>query len=120
MILKLISWADRASELRQKDAGDLLYLLTTYYQIKNVKEEIYNGENARESEKYDWNPDLAACCLPGKECRKITTIETSNEILKLRDSKNEKNIERIAEEMSDVDAEKYLSLLQAYMDGFDT
>lgn len=120
MILKLISWADRASELRQKDAGDLSYLLTTYYQIRNVKEDIYNDENARESEKYDWNPDLAACCLLGKECRKIATIETSTEILNLRDSKNEKNIERIAEEISNIDAEKYLRLLHAYMDGFDT
>ena len=120
MLLKLISWADRPPELRKKDADDLWYLLTNYQMIKNVQEDVYNDEHAADLEYYDWNPDLTACSLLGKEYRKIAAPETSAEILKLKESKNNENIERIVEEMADTLREKNLTLLNAFMRGFDT
>lgn len=119
MLLKLISWTDRAPELRKKDADDIWYILTNYYQIKNVSEDIHDDVHSSELEKYDWNPELGACSLLGKECRKIAATEITSEILKLRETKNEKNIERIVDEMQNTNSDKNLSLLNAFMSGFD-
>jgi len=118
MILKLISRADRAREKRKKDAGDIRYVLSTYLQVKNVKEDIYNDEQTGDLEIFDWDPDLAACSLPGRECSKISTVETTTEILKLKDTNNPKNIEQIAEDMDDGIAEKNLQMLAAFMYGY--
>lgn len=118
MILKLICWAERARELRAKDANDIQYLLTTYYSIKNIKVDIYEQDNIAETERYDWDQTQAACSLLGKACRKIVSEETFAEIQKLCDSANDKNIERIAEEMTDGSVDSNLKLLEAFMNGF--
>lgn len=119
MLLKLIAWADRPTELRKKDADDVRYLLTNYLVTKNVQEDIYNDQHAAELEYYGWDPDLAACSLLGKECRKIAAPGTSAEILKLNESNSNENIERIADEMTNTQPEKNLKLLDAFMRGFD-
>ena len=94
ILLKLISWADRAVDLRTKDANDIRYILTTFYSIRNVKEDIYDNENVAETERYGWQPEIAACSVLGKACRKIASDNTRNHILKLNDSSNDKNINR--------------------------
>lgn len=105
MILKLISWTDRANELRVKDAGDIRYLLTTYPQIEAVQDEVYSDVNESTLQKYGWNPDLTACCLLGEECRRISSAQTAEQIVTLKDTDSQKNTERIAIEMADGDAE---------------
>lgn len=118
-VLKLISWAERPRVLRRKDAEDLHYLLTTYYEIKNINEQIYDDDNALETERYDWEPNQSACSLLGKECRKFASKETVAEILELKNTDNEKSIEKIAEEMASGIADKNLLLLEAFMNGFE-
>jgi len=119
MILKLISWSSRARELRQKDANDIHYLLTTYLDIKNIKEDIYEQSNVAQTELYDWEPGQASCSLFGKECRKIISDETYAEISKLSNTENTANIERLAIEMPNASAAKNLMLLNAFMDGLN-
>jgi predicted nucleotidyltransferase len=119
MFLKLISWADRPREMRRKDANDIRYLLTSYHGIKNIREDIYDDENIGEFERYDWDPEQAACSLLGKVCREIVSDDTHAEILKLTDSTNHKNIERIVDDMLEGTADDNLKLLEAFMNGFD-
>ena len=116
MLLKLISWNERPRELRRKDANDIHYLLTTYYDIKNIKEDIYSEENIADLERYQWDQKLAACSLMGKSCCKIVSDITHAEILTLYASNN---IERIAVEMNERTAGTNLNLLTAFMDGFN-
>lgn len=118
MILKLICWADRASELRKKDAADIRYLLKTYIEIKNIKQDIYDDENIAELENYGWDQELAACHLLGQNCREIASAATYSEILKLNDSGISKNIERIAIEMAEGTSDENLKILDAFMNGF--
>jgi len=118
ILLKLISWADRAVNLRTKDANDIRYLLTTFYSVKNVKDHIYDEENVAETERYGWQPELAACSVLGKACSKIVSNNTRIEILKLNDFSNDKNINRIVEDMSAGNNEQNLQLLEAFMNGF--
>lgn len=118
ILLKLISWADRARDLRTKDANDIQYILTTYYSIKNIKEDIYSPENIAKTERYDWEPERAACSLLGKVCREIATDRTRIEILKLNDPNNDENIWRIVEEMKSGTTEFNLQLLKAFMEAF--
>ncbi|MFK8078330.1 MAG: nucleotidyl transferase AbiEii/AbiGii toxin family protein [Granulosicoccus sp.] len=118
MILKLICWADRARELRSKDAGDIRNLLKTYIDTKNINQDIYDDENIRDLENYGWDLELVACHLLGRHCRDIASTATHSEILKLNNSATSKNIERIAEEMTEGTAEENLNMLDAFMNGF--
>lgn len=118
MILKLICWADRARELRSKDASDIRYLLKTYINIKNINQDIYEDENIAVLENCGWDQELAACHLLGRNCREIATTATHSEIQKLNNFATSKNIERIAEEMTEGTAEENLNMLDAYMNGF--
>ena len=55
----------------------------------------------------------------GKECRKIAALGTSPEILKLKESNNNENMERTADVMANTQPENNLKLLDAFMRGFD-
>lgn len=118
MMLKLISWADRSREKRDKDANDIQYLLTNYSELEYVKTEIYAENNKAELEHYNYDQTYTACSLLGKNCREITYNATAKEILKLHNIDNEKNLERIVQEMSHGLANKNLNCLEAFMTGF--
>lgn len=115
-LLKFIAWMDRPRELRSKDANDIRYLLSNYRSIKNNKEEIYNEANARYTELYDWDPDLAACWLLGKECNSIALSSTLAEINTL--FADRQRLLELAVEISDGTTDYNLQLLEAFEDGF--
>lgn len=86
--------------------------------MEYVKTKIYADENLAVLEQYEYDPDYTACYLLGTHCRGIAFKATAEDILKMQNANNDKNIERIAQEMSQCLAEKNLKLLEAFMDGF--
>ena len=100
VLLKLIAWTDRATDLRKKDALDIAYLLTTYEAIQDVVDALYEGENIHIMETYDWDITLAAAHLLGEHAKAIAQENTRQEIVRLANGELDGlTTERLAEEM---------------------
>ena len=121
-LLKLIAWTDRSVDLRRKDAVDLGYLLSTFEQIPDIQDALYEDENAGIMEGYDWDLSLAAAHLLGRHARAIAQSDTRQRIAHLADGEPEPlNLDRLAEEMCehiDSQYERNRQLLAAFMTGF--
>ncbi len=120
-LLKIISWADRASELRNKDAKDIAYLLSTYELIPEVKDTLYSEEQILET--YDWDVMQAGACLLGRRARDIAKEETVRMIDALRQEELPGlHLDLLTEEMCihiENEFERKNLLLSAYFDGFN-
>lgn len=121
-LLKLIAWTDRSVDLRRKDAVDLGYLLSTYEQIPDTRDALYEDENTGIMEGYDWDLSLAAAHLLGRHARAIARSDTRRRIAHLADGEPEPlTLDRFAEEMCehiDSQYERNRQLLAAFMTGF--
>jgi predicted nucleotidyltransferase len=121
-LLKLIAWTDRSVDLRRKDALDLGYLLSTYEQIPDIRDALYEDENTGIMEGYDWDLSLAAAHLLGRHTRAIARSDTQQRIAHLADGELEPlTLDRLAEEMYEhIDShyERNRRLLAAFMTGF--
>lgn len=120
-LLKIISWADRAIELRNKDAKDIAYLLSTYELIPEVKDTLYSEEQILET--YDWDVMQAGACLLGRRARDIAKEETVRMIDALRQEELPGlHLDLLTEEMCihiENEFERKNLLLSAYFDGFN-
>ena len=121
-LLKLIAWTDRSVDLRRKDAVDLGYLLSTYEQIPDVRDALYEDENTAIMEGYDWDLSLAAAHLLGRHARAIARSDTQRRIAHLADEELELlNLDRLAEEMCEQAGNQYersRHQLAAFIAGF--
>jgi len=121
MLLKLISWTDRAAASRNKDAKDIAYLLSTYEVIPEVKESLYAKTHIMET--YDWDITLAAACLLGQRARAIAKyikVVMINALVK--EQLGKLNLDLLVEEMcihTENEFERKQLSLSAFFDGFD-
>lgn len=120
-LLKIISWTDRAAELRNKDAKDIAYILTNYEVIPEVTDTLYTDTQIMET--YDWDLTQAAACLLGQRARDIARENTVVRFDALVNKELGKlNFNLLAEEMcSRIENEfaKKQQLLSAFLDGFN-
>jgi predicted nucleotidyltransferase len=120
ILLKIISWTDRAIDFRNKDAKDIAYLLSTYEIIPEVKESLYAKTQIMET--YDWDITQAAACLLGQRARNIAKNNTVAMINALANEKLAKlNLELLVEEMCvhiENEFERKQQLLSAFFEGF--
>lgn len=120
-LLKIISWADRVIELRNKDAKDIAYLLSTYELIPEVKDTLYSEEQILET--YDWDVMQAGACLLGRRARDIAKKEIVRMIDALRQEELPGlHLDLLTEEMCihiENEFERKNLLLSAYFDGFN-
>jgi len=121
-VLKLIAWTDRSSDMRSKDAKDLLYLFTTYHNIPKVKKQVFDDEKMMDA--YEWDIELASAHQLGKDARNITEEQTCSAIKTLLNGKHEKlRVEQLVQEMGERNDENYEHhklLLDAFVNGFMT
>ncbi len=121
-LLKLIAWTDRSTDLRRKDAIDLGYLLSSYDQIPDIQDALYQHENTVTMEGYDWDLSLAAAHLLGRHARAIARSDTRQRITRLANGELEPlNFNRLAEEMCEHIGEQHAEnrrLLAAFTAGF--
>lgn len=120
-LLKIISWTDRAADIRNKDAKDIAYLLMNYEVIPEVTETLYSDTQIMET--YDWDITQASSYLLGKRARDIAKENTVREIDALR---NENlpglHLDLLTEEMCthiESEFERKNLLLSAFLDGFN-
>jgi predicted nucleotidyltransferase len=122
VLLKIIAWTDRASDLRKKDARDIAYLLSTYEIIKDVTDALFEGNSMHVMEKYDWDISQAAAHLLGQHANNIAQEKTRQEIAQLANGEfGELNFERLTLEMCkhiDSEYDRNQQLLTAFMAGF--
>ena len=78
---------------------------------------LYSDDNVADLERYDWDTDLAACFLPGKNCKAIASDQTAARILELQYCPENRNISRLAEEIDQRNAGDNLNYLEAFMSG---
>jgi len=119
ILLKLIAWTDREIHMREKDAKDIGYLLSTYQTIPAVCDALY--EDPSTLERYDWDLTLAAAQLLGMEAKQIALPQTSNVITALLNSKmNPLSITRLINDMSSAPQaySRNSQLLEAFSAGF--
>lgn len=74
-LLKIISWADREVEKRNKDASDLAYLLEAYERVGDVSNRVYEEDDLMES--VDWYMERASAYLLGKDAMAIAQPDTA-------------------------------------------
>jgi len=119
VLLKIISWSDRAIDLRNKDAKDIAYLLSTYELIPEVKDTLFTETSILVA--YKWDITLAAACLLGQRANKIANIKTQKRINALADEELiNLSLDLLAEEMcihTENEYERKFELLTAFMDG---
>ena len=119
-LLKIISWTDRAIELRNKDAKDIAYILSTYELIPEVKDTLYAEEKIIGT--YDWDVKQAGACLLGRRARDIAKENTIKMIEALRqETLPGLHLDLLTEEMCthiETEFERNNKLLSAYIDGF--
>lgn len=120
VLLKIISWKDRTSDLRGKDSRDLKYMFNNYELVPDVIDEAFVKEIP---EKYDWDITLSTTHLLGMNVRKIAKVNTILFIEKMNAKVgNMHNYEILAEEMcKDINTEydKNISLVNAFFNGFN-
>ncbi|GAB5452786.1 MAG: nucleotidyl transferase AbiEii/AbiGii toxin family protein [Halioglobus sp.] len=119
-ILKIIAWADRDTDLRNKDARDLSYLLTTYDKVPAISTNLY--EKTEVMERYDWDVELAGAYQLGVDSRSMAQEATAQAILSLLEDRHPKlDRDRLIGEMgghSPDTFERAQELIEAYKAGF--
>lgn len=119
-ILKLIAWTDRAADVRNKDAKDIAYLLTTYGNIPAVSDQLY-GETTL-MELYGWDITLASAHQLGINVKQITLPQTYSAISEVINQQHPKlPLERLLNEMGGNTAHQYArneALINAFSAGF--
>lgn len=120
VLLKLIAWMDRTPDMRDRDAKDLRYLLSTYENIPDVENELHQNQELMED--FDWDLTLAAAYQLGADAQDIAEDPTFEAIAELLEDNHDKlSLETLIEEMSrrdQSDYEKNEALLNAFVDGF--
>ena len=124
VLLKIIAWADRARDLRRKDALDLAYLLLTYEKIPRVTDILY-GDETQIMERYGWDITQSSACLLGQHANSIAQDDTRAEIARfVKGELGERNPESLIDEMctqhADSQYERNKQLLSAFLVGFGT
>lgn len=114
-ILKIVSWSDNMAR-RNKDAKDLLLLMSTYLDAGNRERMFDEGADLLESEDFDY--EVAGARLLGRDMAAILRPETKEALLKILDKETGDQsrytliasmVERGAER---IDLEKALRLLE--------
>jgi len=120
-LLKIISWTDRVIELRNKDAKDISYILSTYELIPEVKDTLYAEEKILKT--YDWDVKQAGACLLGQRARNIAKEDTVRMIEALQQKiLPGLHLDFLTEEMCthiENEFERNNQLLSAFIDGFN-
>lgn len=120
MLLKLIAWMDRDLHMRNKDAKDIAYLISTYETIPNISEQLY--AEADRMEAYGWDITLASAHQLGIDAKKISSAQTSSEILKLLNNQTSKALlPKLINEMGENHQHnRNETLINAFNEGFKT
>lgn len=118
-VLKLIAWQDRRHE-NDKDAADLLLLLTNYADAGNL-DRIY-GEELTVLEGAQFDLELAGAELLGRDAARICQEKTLRELQALLGS--EQLVDQLARQMNrtsfvdEAQVERAANLLQRFRRGF--
>lgn len=120
-LLKLISWSERPSDVRRKDAKDLEYLMSQYEAIPAVMDRLY-GEAADTLERYEFDPKIAGAWLLGSDVAVLAKGATGRYLLSLlEDGVPGRSVDQLILEMGSGfgdDHELHEELMQAFRAGF--
>ena len=96
-VLKLISWLDRDSNKRKKDAADLRYLIKTYTNIPEILNAIYEEG---QMEEQDFDIEKASAMKLGLDAARLASQETK-EFLRKTLFDDEQKFEVLIREMAE-------------------
>jgi len=118
-LLKLIAWSDRDRDMRVRDALDIAYLLNHYEADNSVVERLYEKGVI---EQYDYDVSLASAHMLGADSASIASDATKLKILEIiNQNLNADDENTLVVEMCkhvEIEYEKYLKLLNAFVSGF--
>jgi len=118
-LLKLIAWGDRDRDMRVRDALDIAYLLNHYEADNSVVERLYEKGVI---EQYDYDVSLASAHILGGDSASIASDATKLNILEIiNQNLNAIDGNTLVIEMCkhvEIEYEKYLKLLNAFVSGF--
>ena len=115
--LKIISWLDRNPTDRKKDAKDFSYCLQSYGNLPHIENILYDKTTLME--KYDWDIELAASELLGRNCALMTHKITASNLNSFFE--NEQDIVSFTEDMCvtiDRQFQRNRQCTQAFINGF--
>lgn len=118
-ILKLIAWMDRTADQRDKDAKDIVYLLTAYEKIPAVSDHLYNDSTLMGL--YGWDITLASAHQLGIAVKQMILPQTNKVISDLLNNQHPTlKLERLINEMGGNSAHQYArnqALISAFSAG---
>ncbi len=119
-ILKLIAWTERPSDIRIKDAKDLVYIIESQEHIPAVQDECYGDQGLMGS--YEWDINLSAAEILGRNVRDVLQPRTTELLSQLFEHGTGKlKLENLIEESCshpDIQMERHSALIQAFVKGF--
>lgn len=119
-LLKIIAWADRPREKRNKDALDLAYLLQAYERVGDINKRVYDAEGLMESVDYDLSQ--ASAYLLGQDAAGIAEDDTKAKVIDILDNAlDDESPSNLTVEMSErgrFDSSNENALLSSFSRGF--
>lgn len=118
-ILKIFAWSERGTTTKNKDALDLLTLLSSYHEAGNT-DRIYEELTQEVMESVDYNPEQMGAWLLGYDVAAIANESTVKAITALLENKKEGLVLQMAQSLmgkeNPVDAAE--ALLNSFRQGF--
>lgn len=82
--MKLLAWHDRRLQNDGKDGGDFVALLRQYGEAGN-RDRIYEGEGRSYLDSVNYQPELVAAWLLGRDTRRVSSEYTLQRLFKILD-----------------------------------
>lgn len=115
ILLKLVSWSERDQDIRRKDAQDIVYLLTHFESIPDIRDSLYEMY-VDTLEHYDWDTRLAGADVSGLHLKEMVYPNT----LLFLQTLLEESAERIANDAGAREHGHELQVLNALESGLQS
>lgn len=120
-LLKIICWTDRAANLKNRDAKDLLYLFKSYKEIPEIRETMFGHPEIME--EFDHEIEIGSAFILGVNAGAIASRQTREYLAQIGNNKLAKRpcnllIEDMCEDIEE-EFQKNRVLLNAYFRGIN-
>lgn len=107
VLLKMVAWTERDSQLRRKDALDVAYIIRSYEKIPAMYAQLYDGGFA---EACDYDLEQASAMLLGKQISDLASAQTA-EYIQSHFTQNTEAKRTFIRDMDTVNAEQWFDRL---------
>jgi predicted nucleotidyltransferase len=118
IIFKLISWSERASNIRNKDAQDIYFIISKYHEIPEASDILYASTEL--TEQYDFDMELVGAKFLGQKTKALVTASSLFLIKKFYSERRTLHNFMLDTKINSIySLSVHQNVLQAFFDGFE-